>query len=31
VNALEQMRHAQAVFEATPAPRVAGPAMQPAQ
>jgi hypothetical protein len=31
VNALEQMRHARTVFEAAPAPRVAGPAMQPAQ
>jgi cellulose synthase/poly-beta-1,6-N-acetylglucosamine synthase-like glycosyltransferase len=31
VNALEQMRHARAVFEATPATRVSGPAMQPAQ
>jgi hypothetical protein len=32
VNALEQMRHARAVFEAAPAAtHVAGPAMQPAQ
>ena len=31
VNALEQMRHARLVFEAQPAPAVAGPAMQPAQ
>jgi cellulose synthase/poly-beta-1,6-N-acetylglucosamine synthase-like glycosyltransferase len=32
VNALEQMRHARAVFEAAPpASHVAGPAMQPAQ
>jgi hypothetical protein len=31
VNALEQMRHARAVFEAAPATHVAGPAMQPAQ
>jgi len=31
VNALEQMRHARAVFETAPAPVPAGPAMQPAQ
>jgi hypothetical protein len=31
VNALEQMRHAQAVFEAVPPPVAAGSAMQPAQ
>jgi cellulose synthase/poly-beta-1,6-N-acetylglucosamine synthase-like glycosyltransferase/exo-beta-1,3-glucanase (GH17 family) len=31
VNALEQMRHARAVFETAPAPMPAGPAMQPAQ
>ncbi len=31
VNAIEQMRHAQAVFETAPAPLPAGPAMQPAQ
>jgi cellulose synthase/poly-beta-1,6-N-acetylglucosamine synthase-like glycosyltransferase len=31
VNALEQMRHARTVFEAAPAARMAGPAMQPAQ
>ena len=31
VNALEQMRHAQTVFETAPASRMAGPAMQPAQ
>jgi hypothetical protein len=32
VNALEQMRHARAVFEAPlTAAHVAGPAMQPAQ
>ena len=31
VNALEQMRHARTVFEVAPAPRMAGPAMQPAQ
>jgi hypothetical protein len=31
VNALEQMRHARAMFETAPAPVPAGPAMQPAQ
>ena len=31
VNALEQMRHARAVYEAPPPPSVTGPAMQPAQ
>ena len=31
VNALEQMRHVQPVYEPSPAPRVAGPSMQPAQ
>jgi hypothetical protein len=31
VNALEQMRHARTVFEAAPAARMTGPAMQPAQ
>jgi hypothetical protein len=31
VNALEQMRHAQSVFETSPAPAVATVAMQPAQ
>ena len=31
VNALEQMRHVRAVYEATPAPHVGGPSMQPAQ
>ena len=31
VNALEQMRHARAVFETAPAQAVSGPAMQPAQ
>jgi hypothetical protein len=31
VNALEQMRHARTVFEPTPAPVSAGPALQPAQ
>jgi hypothetical protein len=31
VNALEQMRHAQTVFETAPASRMTGPAMQPAQ
>ena len=31
VNAMEQMRHVRTVFEAAPAPRVAGPSMQPAQ
>jgi hypothetical protein len=31
VNALEQMRHARAIFEAAPSPRMAAPAMQPAQ
>ena len=31
VNALEQMRHARTVFEPSPAPVSAGPAMQPAQ
>jgi hypothetical protein len=31
VNALEQTRHAQAVFETAPEPVVATPAMQPAQ
>jgi hypothetical protein len=31
VNALEQMRHTRAVFEAAPAPRVVDPSMQPAQ
>ena len=31
VNALEQMRHAQAVFETVPTPAVAAGAMQPAQ
>ena len=31
VNALEQMRHARALFEAAPSAPVAGPAMQPAQ
>ncbi|HZQ00960.1 MAG TPA: glycosyltransferase [Reyranella sp.] len=31
VNALEQMRHAQSVFETSPAPTVATVAMQPAQ
>jgi hypothetical protein len=31
VNALEQMRHARTIFEAPPSPRMAAPAMQPAQ
>jgi len=31
VNALEQIRHAQAVFETAPTPVVASGAMQPAQ
>jgi hypothetical protein len=31
VNALEQMRHARAVFETAPTPVVASGAMQPAQ
>jgi hypothetical protein len=31
VNALEQMRHARTAFEVPPAPRMAAPAMQPAQ
>jgi hypothetical protein len=31
VNAIEQMRHAQAVFETVPTPVVASGAMQPAQ
>jgi hypothetical protein len=31
VNALEQMRHAQAVFEPVSTPVAAGTAMQPAQ
>jgi hypothetical protein len=31
VNALEQMRHARAVFETAPSPVPTGPAMQPAQ
>jgi hypothetical protein len=31
VNALEQMRHARAIYETAPAPVVATPAMQPAQ
>jgi hypothetical protein len=31
VNALEQMRHARAVFETAPSSVPAGPAMQPAQ
>ena len=31
VNALEQMRHARAMFETAPTPVPAGPAMQPAQ
>jgi hypothetical protein len=31
VNALEQMRHARAVFEPAPVPVAATPAMQPAQ
>ncbi len=31
VNALEQMRHVRAVYEAAPAPHVGGPSMQPAQ
>jgi hypothetical protein len=31
VNALEQMRHARAVFETAPTPAVASGAMQPAQ
>ena len=31
VNALEQMRHARAIYETAPAPVVATAAMQPAQ
>jgi hypothetical protein len=31
VNALEQMRHARAIYETAPAPAVATAAMQPAQ